>query len=761
MRSREKISTRERLARCGTIAATIVAVSGAMTLAPPSALADVNIGAIGAVNSDCQAGRSWVQLGTNSASPSYTVPAGIDEITQWRTEGDSNGTTSHDVAFQVWRPVPGTSRYALVGQSAAQTVTPGSTAWYTLDPPISYVHQGDVIGLYTVSYFDCYRVTTSTDDRIMSKLGDGTVGTGYDFPTGGTSLLLNIEATGTDNPTVNEPPVAVDDTYRTPAGTQLVVDAPGVLGNDTDPTGDTVAVASGSTGTLSTTAGGTVDLSADGSFSYFPADGFVGSDTFTYQASDGIDPSGTATVTISVPGPVDLDGLGGSSAQLTSLDAGRAAGWAYTTGDVAEHAVVADLNASTPLMLDLGTLGGTDSHAYVVDGGWVVGYSEVAGDTAQHAFAYDLDGRRPAMLDLGTLGGNNSIAYDVDAGRAVGLAYDSNGYQHGFVVDLTARRPVMVDLGAFPGENNSNANAVDGNWVVGSGETGAAWHGAAWNLATTPATMVDLAPLAGDSTSTAFAVSGGWAVGTSGGHAVAWDLTSPSPAPVLLAGSGTPNAAYAVDGTWAAGDTYPSSQTPAVWDLTSGSPSAVTLGTEYGHAWAVGDGWAVGESSSQAFAVDLSDPSHTMVWLGNLGGGSSAYAVGGGWAVGQTQVASGDYHPAAFPLASMSPSSADLAVTVTGASAAHAGKPYTATVAVTNLGPSNATGVTLTIDGTAGTPIALDKGYTRTQAVTVTAGAGGKGATLTITATVSRSSGIPDTSMSNNTATLTVPIRGR
>jgi large repetitive protein len=44
-------------------------------------------------------------------------------------------------------------------------------------------------------------------------------------------------------------------------------------------------------------------LNANGGFTYTPAADFQGEDSFTYQARDGSDPSGTATVRITVPAP--------------------------------------------------------------------------------------------------------------------------------------------------------------------------------------------------------------------------------------------------------------------------------------------------------------------------------------------------------------------------------------------------------------------------------------------------------------------------
>ncbi|MBV7333691.1 tandem-95 repeat protein [Chloroflexi bacterium TSY] len=94
---------------------------------------------------------------------------------------------------------------------------------------------------------------------------------------------------------VNSAPVAVDDTYSTDEGTLLDVPAPGVLTNDSDADGDTLAAV-----LVNDVSNGTLSLNADGSFTYTPNAGFVGDDTFTYKANDGQEDSNTVTVTITV-----------------------------------------------------------------------------------------------------------------------------------------------------------------------------------------------------------------------------------------------------------------------------------------------------------------------------------------------------------------------------------------------------------------------------------------------------------------------------
>jgi VCBS repeat-containing protein len=91
------------------------------------------------------------------------------------------------------------------------------------------------------------------------------------------------------DPPVNDAPVAVDDSYSTAEDTTLNVAAPGVLANDSDVEGDVLSPV-----LISGPGHGTLTLNGDGSFSYSPALDCNGSDSFTYQASDGQTNSETA-----------------------------------------------------------------------------------------------------------------------------------------------------------------------------------------------------------------------------------------------------------------------------------------------------------------------------------------------------------------------------------------------------------------------------------------------------------------------------------
>jgi hypothetical protein len=104
----------------------------------------------------------------------------------------------------------------------------------------------------------------------------------------------------------NAAPVAVDDAYTTTLNTSLNQPAPGVLANDTlfgasiFSYGATTGAEQTTIGTATpTSAAGSVTLNADGSFSYTPATGFKGNDTFKYVIKNNV-ASSTATVTIAV-----------------------------------------------------------------------------------------------------------------------------------------------------------------------------------------------------------------------------------------------------------------------------------------------------------------------------------------------------------------------------------------------------------------------------------------------------------------------------
>ncbi len=105
-----------------------------------------------------------------------------------------------------------------------------------------------------------------------------------------TTVTLNVTP-------LNDPPVGVADSYQTNEDTVLTVGVgQGVLANDSDPDGNSGLIAAVVTGPSH----GTLELNADGSFTYTPTGDYNGSDSFTYSVNDGTTTSNPITVTLTI-----------------------------------------------------------------------------------------------------------------------------------------------------------------------------------------------------------------------------------------------------------------------------------------------------------------------------------------------------------------------------------------------------------------------------------------------------------------------------
>ncbi len=107
---------------------------------------------------------------------------------------------------------------------------------------------------------------------------------------------------------VNDAPVASDNSYSAIEDTSLTVVLPGVLDNDLDVDGNTLAA-----NRVLGPSHGTLTLNANGSFLYTPALNFNGTDSFTYKANDGAADSNVATATITVAAVNDIPVPGNDS----------------------------------------------------------------------------------------------------------------------------------------------------------------------------------------------------------------------------------------------------------------------------------------------------------------------------------------------------------------------------------------------------------------------------------------------------------------
>ncbi|AOY81572.1 Ig-like domain-containing protein [Moorena producens JHB] len=152
------------------------------------------------------------------------------------------------------------------GDDLTVTIEPqefNGTAEVNQDNTITYRPNGDFTGTDTFTY----QVSDGTNPAVTAT--------------------VNVEVT---NP--NQPPAPVDDTATTTSNTAVTID---VLGNDTDADGDGLTV------TIEQQEfNGTAVVNQDGTITYTPNNGFTGTDTFTYQVSDGVNDPVTATVNVNV-----------------------------------------------------------------------------------------------------------------------------------------------------------------------------------------------------------------------------------------------------------------------------------------------------------------------------------------------------------------------------------------------------------------------------------------------------------------------------
>jgi VCBS repeat-containing protein len=243
---------------------------------------------------------------------------------------------------------------------------------------------------------------------------------------------------------VNDAPVAVDDAYTIDEDGVVTGALVNVLANDSDVDNSLLSL---SAVLVTGVSNGTLELHADGGFSYAPNGNFNGIDSFTYRASDGTDESNLATVTVTINAvndpPLAQDALvlavedtpvsGVLQAQDVDgdeLEFGLAMGGAPTKGSVAIDAVTGAFTYTPGLNEN-----GFDSFVFVVSDG--VGGFDTGTVNIQIAPVNDAPVLAPIgskTVDEQTLLTFTAAAADVDA-AALTFSLDS-GAPAGATIDV-------------------------------------------------------------------------------------------------------------------------------------------------------------------------------------------------------------------------------------------------------------------------------------------------------------------------------------
>ena len=278
-------------------------------------------------NDDPSAGvtAQLVSNGTNgivtlAADGSFTYdPAdnfnGNDSFTYRTTDGtnESNvATVTIAVAAETDSPIAGNDAYTTVENTPLNISAAEGLLVNDTDP--------DSTNLIAVAGTDPANgmVVIQSDGSFVYTPNDGFVGTDtfrylvQDDTTPPLSGIGTVTITVTED-TGNTAPIGVNDSFNALEDITLVIDAPGVLANDTDADDDALSAF-----IVTQPANGMVTLDRTGALTYVPDADFNGTDTFTYRTTDGA-LSDTATVLINVA-PQDDPPRPGDDLYTTTVD---------------------------------------------------------------------------------------------------------------------------------------------------------------------------------------------------------------------------------------------------------------------------------------------------------------------------------------------------------------------------------------------------------------------------------------------------------
>ncbi len=393
----------------------------------------------------------------------------------------------------------------------------GSTDFYTVEARFNGEYEDGTPGIEEVVLI--YKTHDNLDSPVYVVDSDGNIDAndagamwtaGETFTDSATGISVQVISKGTSSfqvcvsnnggacgsnpnptPTATTPPgtgvVANDDSYTTPANTTLTISASqGVLVNDT---GSNLYVSS----LMTNVSNGTLSPLTNGSFTYTPNAGFVGSDSFTYQASNGQETTNTATVTITV-GASSAGAVANNDSYTTSMnttltisasqgvmanDTGNKYG-AYVAQSTTSGSLSLNTNGSFTYTPNTGFVG-NDSFTYqVYDGSTMSNTATVTITvTSTATVANDDSYTTPANTAL-TISASQGVLVN-DTGNNLRVTHIPTSVSNGTLAPLTDGSFTYTPNAGFVGSDSFTYKAYDGQQytntatvtiVVGSSTSG-------------------------------------------------------------------------------------------------------------------------------------------------------------------------------------------------------------------------------------------------------------------------------------------------
>ena len=449
-------------------------------------------------------GGTCVLSGTHVVSNAEALAGQVVNIAS-ATSTEVPGPTNSNTVTTPVRPVPGFTLFKsdatlAVDADGSGSLTGGDTLGYT----VTLTNTGN-LPLTNVVVSDP-KLTPGSTSCASVPLGGTCVLTGTHVVTDAevrarrvvntaTATSVEIPAPVPSNtvttPVANRRPVAITDTYTTPAGVPVALFP---LNADSDPDGDTLYVFSINGVPLTPGAyqeipvtGGTVIVAADGSFSFVPDPGFTGTVTFPYAITDRNGGIASANQIINVISPDVAEATLAKSPATLLVDADG-------SGDVS----LGDTLAYTITLTNTGTVELTD-----------VVVTDALIDPGSITCAV------VAVADTCVLEGTHVVTQaEAQAGEVVNTANATTGQTPGPVDSNTVVTPVAPVPAGVPAMTTTKPEPVlatdaDGDGLVSAGDT-LAYTVTVTNTGETPLTEVriDDAMLTPDSVTCALVLVG-------------------------------------------------------------------------------------------------------------------------------------------------------------------------------------------------------------------------------------------------------------